>query len=70
VLFGGEHWIARGYFRHPMKGGKLFDTQIIFASLCLALLSGCHHEIIGILNPKGIVAFQERKLLIDPEILK
>lgn len=31
----------------------------------LLFLSACSHELTGVLNPKGIIAFQERQLLFD-----
>lgn len=43
------------------------NKQIIklFVSFITVLTTGCTHEITGILNPKGIVTFEERILLFD-----
>ena len=38
---------------------------VIFASFILLSLTGCQENFIGILNPKGIIALKERKLLFD-----
>lgn len=40
---------------------------LLMITCCLAMLSlmGCKENFVGILNPKGLVAFHERKLLFD-----
>lgn len=37
---------------------------LLTSSLALAL-SGCGHEVAGVLAPKGVIAFEERELLFD-----
>lgn len=37
----------------------------VTALLFTLLLTACHQPVTGVLNPKGIVAYQERKLLFD-----
>ncbi len=36
-----------------------------FAVLAMLGLSGCHTPITGVLNPKGVITYQERQLLFD-----
>jgi cytochrome o ubiquinol oxidase subunit 2 len=38
---------------------------IISGSLALLFLSGCKEHFIGMLNPKGIIAYEQRKLFFD-----
>jgi cytochrome o ubiquinol oxidase subunit 2 len=38
---------------------------ILTGSLILVSLSGCKEHFIGVLNPKGIIAYEERKLFFD-----
>jgi len=46
--------------------GLLFKILfIIFGFLIIVSLSGCKENFIGMLNPKGIIAYQERKLFFD-----
>lgn len=40
-------------------------AYIILCSLILLSLSGCKGHFIGMLNPKGIIAFEQRKLFFD-----
>ena len=46
--------------------GRVFKFLAIILSSCILLsLAGCQEHMGGVLNPKGIIAFQERKLLFD-----
>ncbi len=43
---------------------KLQVSKLVFIPILLSL-AGCSHEITGILNPKGVIAYEERILLFD-----
>lgn len=46
---------------------KRVTTLLLILSGCFTLftLTGCHGQNVGILNPKGIIAYEERKLFFD-----
>lgn len=56
-----------------IRSGRFFDgfrilikpLWIVVISFLLLTLTGCKEHFIGILNPKGIIAYEERKLLFD-----
>lgn len=59
--------LVSGFFRKPVVNGcsgiKAF--RLILIGLCLLGLAGCGEQSIGMLNPKGIIAYHERKLFFD-----
>lgn len=50
---------------------KLFTKVLLMliGAMLLLTLTGCQEHFLGILNPKGIIAFKERKLLFDTTAL-
>lgn len=50
---------------------KCILKPLLFLAACfiLATITGCYGEITGVMNPKGIIAFKERQLLIDASAL-
>lgn len=59
-------WKVFNVFRDSKIPDKLF--RFLFTALaCMALLSlaGCKGEFIGLLNPKGLIAYEQRKLFFD-----
>jgi len=53
-----------------MQGTGLFSKlfKLCVLGLCLGMLislTGCKDNFLGVLNPKGVIAYQERKLLFD-----
>jgi cytochrome o ubiquinol oxidase subunit 2 len=53
-------FIASNAFRWLLK-----STFVFFGFLALLSLSGCQGEFIGMLNPKGLIAQEQRKLFFD-----
>ena len=50
-----------------MVGSQLFFKFLLLISISLIMLSltGCKEHFIGLLNPKGVIAYQQRKLFFD-----
>lgn len=58
-----------------LKSGKLMFRTVRYRAakifllagccICLLILSGCHQQMTGVLNPKGVITYQERELLFD-----
>lgn len=56
-------FIPANYSAWPIKVLRCWLLLIAcFMTLCL---SGCNEHIVGMLNPKGIIAYEERKLFFD-----
>jgi len=51
-------------FSNPFKVRRSFYFAIIFICFILGLV-GCEGHLVGVLNPKGIITYEERKLLFD-----
>src|SRR5436190_9195321 len=56
--------MAAHVLSHLIKNGAKF-LLIMTGFVLIFSLVGCQHEPSGLLNPKGIVALQERKLFFD-----
>lgn len=61
IYFFRRYFFSTAVLRAAVQ--RFFKVALGF--VCLLVLAGCHQSITGVLNPKGIVAFQERKLLFD-----
>ena len=57
-------WFYPPNCSHTMK--RIWRTTLVFfAGVVMLGLAGCQEHFIGMLNPKGIVAYHERKLFFD-----
>lgn len=60
--------VGGGCFKFVSKRGRGLLARslgLVFLVLGALILSGCQQQMTGVLNPKGLVAYQERQLLFD-----
>ncbi|HVX00205.1 MAG TPA: hypothetical protein VHA52_07210, partial [Candidatus Babeliaceae bacterium] len=60
-------WMRKHFIVDAAQFSNTFKSlsKLLFILIALMALAGCEGHIIGILNPKGIITFEERRLFFD-----